>query len=567
MTTTDFRPKQRADKDVITFCEFTGVRNDTTPERFTNNDLVVANNVVLDNARSLARRAGSTMRYGGAAHSVWASEGDALFAVDAHLYRFDANLVPTLLTANLSGAPISYARAGDNVYFTNGVQTGVALASSVRSWGLEVPALLAAKSHSDLAPGRYLVSATYVRSDGQESGAAGATPVTINPGDGVQLSCPPALEPDVVAVRFYMSTANEEVLYHLATADVRAATFSPMQANIDAMNEPLETQFLQAAPAGQLVAYFKGRMFVACGDVLYPSQPFAYELFDLRDYIQLDGPITMLAPFEGAGGSGFFIGTTKSTGVLLGESPEDFKYVPKADYGVVQGALAFVDGSLYTDGAFGACMLPVWLSRQGICLGTPSLDVTNITRDRYIFDTGAVGAAMYDPDTNQWIAHSGLNSAIVMNTETLTLTTFTEYGYNSFARAFGCNLAARADGLFELVGDDDNGLPINATVQLPTVDFGTSFVKVIERLYVGYRSLAEMVMRVRVDEAPSEFDNVYVLPVASQPGLATQRLKVGKGLAGRYWTFTVNNLDGTGFTLDTIDVKMNRLERRVNGRA
>jgi len=563
MTTTDFKPKQRADRDVTTFTEFKGLRNDTTPERFSNFDLAVANNVILDEARALRRRAGATLRLPGAMHSLWADAQGAFMASSTALYSLDTNLTPTLLTNSLSGAPLAYARAGDCVYFSNGQDTGVALPSSTRAWGITVPPVLTTLTSGDLVPGRYLVTATYVRDDGQESGAPGAQVVDVAAGRGILVTIPASLDGTVTSTRVYMTPPNGEVLYHVGTV-ADGATFTPTAAAVAAMNEPLETQFMTPPPAGQLLAYYKGRMYVAVGDTLYMSEPFAYELFDLRNNLVLDGPITMLAPVEDAGASGFFIGTTASTGVLLGESPDDFKYAQRCDYGAVQGALAYVDGTLFMEGSTGAHKLPMWVSRAGVCVGMPSLDITNLTRERYTFATGPVGAAMYDPTTSQFVGVSGVQAAIAMNTQTLTLTTFTEYGYNSFARVFDRNMGANSNGLFELVGNDDNGLPINATIGLPTTDFGSSFVKVLERLFVGYRSQADMVVRITTDGNEAV---TYVIPVTSNPGLATQRVKVGKGLAGRYWQITINNLDGTDFTLDTVDVKPVKLERRVNGRA
>ena len=563
MTTTDFKPKQRADRDVTTFTEFTGLRNDTTPERFARTDLAVANNVVLDDDRMLRRRDGATLRLPGAMHSLWGDADGAFVAAGTALYSLNASLVPALLTNSLSGAPLAYARAGDQVYFSNGQDTGAVLASSIRTWGIAVPAVLATVTSGDLVPGRYLVTATYLRADGQESGAPAAQVVDIVTGQGILVTVPASADGTVTATRVHMTPPNDDVLYHVGTV-ADGATFTPNAAAVAAMNEPLETQFMGPPPAGQLLAYFKGRVFVAVGDTLYMSEPFAYELFDLRNHLILDGPITMLATVEDTGGaSGFFIGTTTSTGVLTGESPADFKYAQRCDYGVVQGALAYVDGTLFMDGASGARQLPVWVSRAGVCVGLPSLEINNLTRDRFTFDTGPVGAAMYDPVSSQFVGTSGVNAAIVMNTKTLTLTTFTEYGYNSFARVAGKNVAAGA-GLFELVGNDDNGLPINATLALPTTDFGSSFVKVLERLFVGYRSQADMVVRIITDDNEAV---IYTLPVSSQPGLATQRVKVGKGLAGRYWQITINNLDGTDFMIDTVDVKPVKLERRVNGRA
>lgn len=563
MIPTEFKPKRRTDRDTIAYAEFTGLRNDVTPERFDATDLATANNVDIDKARRIRRRAGATLRSNLAAHSLWAAGDIALFMSGTTLHSLDAALTPQPLRTGLSGAPVSYARVGDAVFYSDGAQCGVVDGSAVRSWGLDAPALMTpVLVAGDLTPGTYGFMATYLRSDGQESGASEPQYIAVGANQSAYLNALASLDPDVTHKRIYMTTPDGEVFFHAATMPNTDTPFTPTTADVAATNEPLETDNLGPPPAGQLVAYYKGRMYVAAGSVLYPSEPFAYELFDLRNYIQLDAPITMLAPMEDKAGSGFFIGTTNSTGTLGGDSPDEFKYAPKAEYGAVKGALAYIDASLYLDGSMGARELPMWLSTQGVCVGLPSLEVNNLTRIRYTFPVSDQGAAMFDPATRRFVAVSETQPAIVVQTENMTLTTYTNYGFNSFARVGGKNVGARDDGLFELVGEDDNGRPISGTVALGVTDFGSTFLKTVDRLFVGYRARAEMVLGVKTEET---HNNLYPLPAS--PALATQRAKVGRGLSARYWQFTLQNLDGTDFAIDTVDVKSAKLERRINGRA
>lgn len=562
---TDFKPKRRTDRDTIAYAEFNGLRNDIAPERFDASDLAVATNVTIDKARRIARRDGATRRIALAAHSLWAGNGDSLFVSAGTLYRFAADLVPHPLRGSMSNATMSYARAGDTTYFSNGTDTGAA-DPAARTWGLEVPAVLLTPVAGDMPCGVYGVTATYVRSDGQESGADDMTFITVVTGQGVTVTVPNSADPDVVGKRVYITTPNGEVPMHVKTLLAAGAGYTVTAADIDAMNEELKTQFMGPPPAGQLVAYYKGCMFVACDDVIYPSEPFAYELFDLRKFIPMDGTVTMLAPMEDRSGdsSGFFVGTTKTCGVLTGGGPEDFKYTPKTEYGAIPGAVASIDGALYLDGSVGARELPMWLTTQGLCVGLPNLDINNLTRSRYTFTADGAGAAMFDPTINMFVARSGSNPAIAFQTENQTLTAFSNFAYNSFARAYGKNLAADATGVHELVGDTDNGAAIDAVISTGVTDFGSTFVKALDRLYVGYRSAADMSVVVRTDDA---LDTPYIAPVSDQTGLATQRVKVGKGLAARYWQFTVKNIGGADFLFDTIDVKSAQLARRINGRA
>lgn len=561
----DFTPKRRADKDVVSYAEFTGLRNDIDPERFDATDLFVANNVDLDKARRISRRAGSTQRSALPAHSLWAASALALMMSGTSLYSLAPTLLPTIIKTGLSGSPVSYALVNDTVYFSDGTHTGAVENGAARSWGLETPSVMAYPVVGNLPTGRYGIAATYVRSDGQESGTEQSVLATVAAGQSMLLTVPLSNDPGVTSTRIYMTAPDGEVLYHAATLENGATDFTPTADTVTGLNEPLTTQFMQAPPAGQLVAYYRGRMYVAQGRVLFYSEPFAYELFDLRNYIELDDEITMLAPMEDKSGdaSGFFVGTASSCGAITGADPTTWNYMPMTDYGAVKGALAYVDGALYLDGAAGARPLPMFLTTQGLCIGMPGLSINNLTRSRYNFAVGTAGAALFVPAKNRFIAVSDANPAVVMQIENQTLTTYTNFAYNSFANIGGRMLAASSSGLFELVGGTDDSAPINAMVSFGTTDFGSSYMKTVDRMYVGYRTDGALSLNIEVDGANNY---PYELPAVAGE-LLSQRVKTGRGLAARYWRFSISNVAGADFEIDTVDVHSAQLQRRLNGRA
>lgn len=410
------------DQDVITYETFSGLRNDVSPERFGPGDLYIANNIDLDRTGRMSRRAGFTNVLPGPIHSVWSSdeEDQCLFVSGGQVTQLNPDFTSSplaLLTAPLE--PVSFVKVNDRVYFANGVDTGVVEQGAVRSWGIAPPLLPGVEVISGaMFAGQYQVAMTYFRSDAQESGAVMAATVAVPANGGLALTLPVSTDPGVSAKGVYISPANGEDLYLAAIIpnDQINAQFLGQGLDLDL---PLVTQFLQQAPAGQLVAYYRGRLFVAQGDVLYPSEPFAYEQFDPRNYIQMDSRITMLAPMtdkelsDAGRSSGFFVGTDRSSGVLVGSSPEDFQYVPKTDYGAVFGALDFVDGSLF-DTAVGTRKLPIWLSTQGICVGMPDMAVQNLTRSKFgdtpsrpggaFMQAKGRGAALFLAGPNRFIA-------------------------------------------------------------------------------------------------------------------------------------------------------------------
>jgi len=562
----EFKPKRRADKDVISYFEFSGLRNDIALHRFDATDLAVADNVVIDKSHRIFRRRGATKRVPGAAHSLWASETRAFFMSGTSLMELKNDMSVATLATNLSGARTSFCQPSDTLYLTDGATTKAMSGAALRTWGMAVPPVpLATIVVGDLAPGRYGITATYVRDDGQESGALAGEFFDVAAGSSLMLTPIASAEPGVVATRVYMTAADSEAF--MCVSENATASLTLTRAMVDAMIEPLATQFLGPPPPGQMIAYYKGHMFVAAGDVLYPSEPYSYELFDLRKFIQMDGEITLLAPLEdrsGGDSTGFFVGTSASCGILAGGGPDAFQYIPKADYGAVPGAVAFVDGNLYANGVIGSRMLPMWLSACGICVGMPGLEVLNLTRSGYIFPIGARGAAIFIADESQFIVLSEGAPGVNMNTEVQALTTFSGFNYNSMTRFNARSFGANANGVFELVGDTDDGAQIDAQVSFGVTDFGSSFMKGLDRMYVGLRSATPMNVEVKLEEKTAY---QYTLDARPDERMDTQRVKTGKGLEGRYWQFTLRNTLGGDFQLDVVDVQSKQMTRRVNGRA
>lgn len=401
---------QERDQDAVAYMGFTGLRDDIPPDRFAITDLAVADNVDLDKSGKLARREGYTsVRAESQVHSLWADDTGlvGLYMAGKQLKKLNADYSGTALAMMTNASRMAFCRVNDLVYFSNGVDSGVydTVADRVRSWGIHRPGPVGvAVSVGVLPAGRYQVTMTYLRSDGQESGAGLATVADVPDGASLQLTLPVSADPDVVGKVIYVTTQNGNELYQLQA--VSNAT-TALAYNGGDLARPLETQFLQEAPAGQYVVYYRGRVIVAKGDTLFFSTEFGYELFDLRNYVQLDGDITMLATItdkdqaDAAMNSGLFVGTDRSCGVLVGSGPQDFQYVPKTNYGAIDGALAMVDGSLYGDGSATARQIPVWLSTNGICAGMPGMQINNITRTKYTIPATGQGSALFMPGPNR----------------------------------------------------------------------------------------------------------------------------------------------------------------------
>lgn len=408
---------QERDQDTVTYSGFTGLRNNITAERFAVTDLEAAVNVDLDNSGRLSRRAGyASVLAGSQVHSLWSDENEdvCLYVAGGVLRRMHPGYTSTALRSGLLGSAMSYSRVNDLVYFANGLETGVydIHAGAVRNWGIATPGPVGlSASVGVLSGGVYQVTTTFLAADGRESGGGLAQAISVADGSSIVIALPVSSDPQVVAKMVYVTAQNDGVLYALQAVANSVATVTY---NGGELSRPLEFQHLQAPPAGQLIAFYRGRMFVAAGDALYPSIEFGYELFDLRKYVQLDGRITMLAPMvdkessDTSQNSGFFIGTERSCGVLVGSGPEDFQYVPKLSQGAIPGTVAMVDGTLFADGSSTARLIPLWLTQRGICAGLPNMQVQNLTRAKYDFSANGQGAALFRHEQSRYIVNFNL---------------------------------------------------------------------------------------------------------------------------------------------------------------
>lgn len=94
-------------------------------------------NLDVSNDNTLTRRSGSSQVVALAdCHSLWSSSDLAYFAAGTSLYSFDGVTHTELAVGLTPGFPVSYAQVSDNVYWSNGVQSGVLVLGATNvPWG------------------------------------------------------------------------------------------------------------------------------------------------------------------------------------------------------------------------------------------------------------------------------------------------------------------------------------------------------------------------------------------------------------------------------------------------
>lgn len=146
----------------------------------------------------------------------------------------------------------------------------------------------------------------------------------------------------------------------------------------------------------------------------------------------------------------------------------------------------------------------------------------------------------------------------VVNIDTGASGQYEKYGFNSFIQRDGKYYGVANDGIFELTGDDDAGINIDALVDFGKSNLGTSYHKKVPYVYIGVGSNGTLYLKVDADGA----EYIYEMRSSSE-SLSNHRVDPGKGLEGAYWNFTLMNKDGESFTLDTIRFQPLISSRRI----
>jgi hypothetical protein len=155
-----------------------------------------------------------------------------------------------------------------------------------------------------------------------------------------------------------------------------------------------------------------------------------------------------------------------------------------------------------------------------------------------------------------YLAPNGSVTTWVMNTRTGGVTEYQNYAFNSFARVGNKYLGAADDGLYELLGDSDEGADIIATIRSGFAQWSGSHLGSFKAAYLAVAGAGEYVLRVLTRDGKT-----YNYRVTAADG-RTVKVNMGKGLRSRYFAFELVS-SGQDFDLDTLEFVPLVADRRV----
>lgn len=149
----------------------------------------------------------------------------------------------------------------------------------------------------------------------------------------------------------------------------------------------VDMQFTAAPIADRIAFMAGGQILLAKGDALFLNhEPFQYGLFNLRKgYIGFASPVRMVCPVT----EGFFVSDGSNTWFFRRtESWYAYRQELADDVPVIEGSLTSDRVRLSDIGFEGDGFGRIWCSTEGVCLGTDSGRVVNLTKDAVVYPTG-----------------------------------------------------------------------------------------------------------------------------------------------------------------------------------
>lgn len=143
---------------------------------------------------------------------------------------------------------------------------------------------------------------------------------------------------------------------------------------------------------------------------------------------------------------------------------------------------------------------------------------------------------------------------ITLDTNTIgkSTTQYDGFEFDSMARFGSVYLGVNENGLFVIGAPDDDGQPIEASFELPTVDLGSGNIKRLRFLYMGAELYGDMLCTLHTDG--KEDGREYDIPYNGRGGQQRVRVPIGRDDQGRYWRPAFANVNGGDFSVDSISV-------------
>lgn len=136
--------------------------------------------------------------------------------------------------------------------------------------------------------------------------------------------------------------------------------------------------------------------------------------------------------------------------------------------------------------------------------------------------------------------------------------------FNSFFSVDGHYYGVNQDGIYELTGNDDDGVDIDLDIMTGMLDMGDGMLTRIEDAELLIATDGSLYMSVRTTVGGQRKEHTYELDIVPGDGPREAVQAFGKGTRGMYWEFRLRNVDGASLDLGSMRVRPVLLTQRRN---
>lgn len=376
---------------MLTFKQFTGINNVLPEHRLKGNDLLAATDVDIGLDGEIVRRGGYARMAYECHKNLWQAQGFMLATSGSALVAIHPSGDRRTIYPALGHSRVWYCNLPDGrTTFTNGLIHGVTDGYSGFDRGVAPPDSLGVPdvAFGALIPGQYRYHLTFTRlSDRVESPAVSSEPVAVS-GGGLRLDGLPTRDGHALTV--YLSNPDGEGAFFAGVVEGRSIELGDPHASFA---PPCRTIGAQVFPVGTVTAFWRGRVLVAQGDVLWASRPMTPHLADWQDFKPMGSRITAVCPVH----DGIYVGTDEDLFFLGGETWDQLTLVRTGMGAVVLGSGIAVPGDQIGMGeGTGSGQAMVCIAGGEIVAGFAGGQTSSMTAKRYRTDAKEVWAAFRD---------------------------------------------------------------------------------------------------------------------------------------------------------------------------
>lgn len=148
---------------------------------------------------------------------------------------------------------------------------------------------------------------------------------------------------------------------------------------------------------------------------------------------------------------------------------------------------------------------------------------------------------------------------VVTNARTFAISEYSAFAFNSMAKFNGKYLYAKADGIYEGGGDDDNGAIIDASYKTGAINIYATEIQRLRDAYLNFRSNGDIQLFSVGNEVNTR---VYDIANSTSNTMHERRQKFERGIKDNHFSFGISNKNGSSFEIKSAKILTEPIRKR-----